>query len=97
MQFFEDVAYRVTPVGKQEATAMTEEIQAAPMLRGARGRNPTNIDHVVETIQRVSQLMIDFPQIKELNINPLVAAPTGVYATDLRISLDPANARSDHT
>ena len=58
------------------------------MLRGARGRTPTDIDAVVETIQRVSQLVTDFPAIRELDINPLIVAPDGVCAVDLRLTVD---------
>jgi acetyltransferase len=67
---------------------MTEEIQAAPMLRGARGREEADIDGVVETIQRVSQLVSDFPSITELDINPLVVAPDGISAIDLRLTVE---------
>jgi len=88
VQVFEDAAFRVAPLSEREARAMTAEIQAAPMLRGARGRAPADIDAVVETLQRVSQLVTDFPAIRELDINPLVVAPEGVYAVDLRASVD---------
>jgi len=88
VQIFEDTSFRVAPVSEREARAMTAEIQAAPMLRGARGRTPADIDAVVETIQRVSQLVTDFPAIRELDINPLVVAPDGVCAVDLRVTVD---------
>ena len=88
VQIFEDTSFRVAPVSEREARAMTAEIHAAPMLRGARGRTPGDIDTVVETIQRVSQLVTDFPAIRELDINPLVVAPDGVCAVDLRLTVD---------
>lgn len=88
VQIFEDTSFRVAPVSEEEASAMTAEIQAAPMLRGARGRTPADLDAVVETIQRVSQLVTDFPAIRELDINPLVVAPDGVCAVDLRLTVD---------
>jgi succinyl-CoA synthetase beta subunit len=58
-------------------------------LRGARGRDPTDLDAVVETIQRLAQLADDFPAIVELDVNPLVATPDGVRAIDLRLTVDP--------
>jgi len=58
------------------------------MLQGARGRTPGDTDGAVETIQRVSQLVTDFPAIAELDINPLVIAPDGVRAVDLRLTVD---------
>jgi len=88
VQIFEDTPFRVAPVSDREARSMTTEIQAAPMLRGARGRSPADIDAVVETIQRVSQLVTDFPAIRELDINPLIVAPDGVCAVDLRLTVD---------
>jgi acetyltransferase len=58
-------------------------------LRGARGREPVAEGTLVETIQRLSQLVTDFPAILELDINPLVATPDGVVAIDLRLTVDP--------
>lgn len=88
VQIFEDTVFRVAPVSEREAREMTAEIQAAPMLRGVRGRSPADVDAIVETIQRVSQLVTDFPEITELDINPLVVSPEGVSAIDLRLTLD---------
>jgi acetyltransferase len=88
VQIFEDTSFRVAPVSGREASEMTEEIQAAPMLRGARGREEADIDGVVETIQRVSQLVSDFTSITELDINPLVVAPDGISAIDLRLTVE---------
>jgi len=89
VQVFEDTAVRVTPVTEAEAREMTEEIDAAPMLRGTRGRPPADIDAVVEVIQRISQLVTDVPAISELDVNPLVVGPGGVCAVDFRMTLDP--------
>ena len=89
VEILEDTTCRVAPVSEPEAAAMTREIDAAPLLRGARGRDPVAIDVVVETIQRLSQLVTDFPAILELDINPLVATPDGVAAVDVRLTVDP--------
>ncbi len=88
VQVFEDTAFRVAPIDESAARAMTAEIQAAPMLRGARGRRPADLDAVVETLQRVSQLVTDFPAIEEFDINPLVVTPEGVTAVDLGLRID---------
>ena len=89
VETLEDTTCRVAPISEPEATAMTREIDAAPLLRGARGRDPVAIDAIVETIQRLAQLVTDFPAILELDINPLVATPTGVDAVDVRLTVDP--------
>ncbi len=88
VQIYEDTAFRTAPVSEREAREMTEEIHAASMLRGARGRHPADLDAVVETIQRVSQLVTDFPAIVELDVNPLVVGPEGVYAVDFHARVD---------
>jgi len=59
------------------------------------GREPADIERVVETIQRLSQLVTDFPSILELDINPLVAGPKGVQAIDLRLTVDPDELDAD--
>jgi len=89
VEIFEDTAFRVAPVTDRDAHEMIDAIQAAPMLHGARGRTPADTDAVAETIQRVSQLVTDFPAITELDINPLVVSPDGVQAIDLRLTVDP--------
>lgn len=67
---------------------MVEEIRAAPLLHGARGRDPVDVDALVDLIQRISQLVTDYPQITELDVNPVLAAPDGATAVDLRLTLD---------
>ncbi|KTG17722.1 acetate--CoA ligase alpha subunit [Haloferax profundi] len=89
VEILEDTTFRVAPVAESEAEAMTKEIDAAPMLRGARGADPVDIGGITETIQRLSQLVTDFPAILELDINPLVALPDGVQAVDVRLTVDP--------
>ncbi|NHN49059.1 acetate--CoA ligase family protein [Halostella sp. JP-L12] len=88
VEVIEDTTVRVAPLGRDEAEAMVDEIKAAPLLRGARGRTPADEDAVVETIQRLSQLVTDFPAILELDINPLVAGPDGARAVDIRLTVD---------
>lgn len=89
VEVMEDTTFRVAPVAENEAHTMTEEIDSAPLLRGARGRDPVDVDEVTETIQRLSQLVTDFPAILELDINPLVALPDGAKAVDVRLTVDP--------
>ncbi|QIO22947.1 acetate--CoA ligase alpha subunit [Haloarcula sp. JP-L23] len=88
VEVLEDNTVRVAPVSEPEARAMLDDIDSAPLLRGARGRDPVDEDALVETVQRLSQLVTDFPAIVELDINPLVATPDGVQAVDLRLTID---------
>ncbi len=88
VEILEDTSFRVAPVPEPDAASMLDDIEAAPLLRGARGRDPVDEAGLVETIQRISQLVTDFPAITELDINPIVATPEGVSAVDLRLTLD---------
>ena len=88
VEVLEDNTVSVAPVSETEAKGMLDDIDSAPLLRGARGRDPVDEARLVETIQRLSQLVTDFPAIVELDINPLVATPDGVQAVDLRLTLD---------
>ncbi|MFC7137975.1 acetate--CoA ligase family protein [Halobaculum litoreum] len=94
VEIMEDTTFRLAPVGADEAREMTAEIDAAPLLRGARGRDPVDLDGVVDAVRRVSQLVADFPSIVELDANPLVATPDGVRAVDLRLTVDPEELES---
>jgi len=101
VEVMEDTTFRVAPVSESEAKEMTREVKSASLLRGARGRDPVDVDGVVETVQRLSQLVTDFPAIVELDVNPLVALPEdggdadtesdgrGVAAVDVALTVDP--------
>jgi acetyltransferase len=89
VEVFEDTSFGIAPVTDAEAREMVESVESSPLLRGARGREPVDVDSVVETVERVSALATDFPAVLELDINPLVATPEGVSAVDLRLTLDP--------
>ena len=88
VEVMEDTSLRVAPVSAREARSMTEEITAAPLLRGARGSDPSDIDAVVEVLCRLSQLAAEFPAIEELDVNPLLALPERAVAADLRLRVD---------
>jgi acetyltransferase len=88
VEILEDTAFRVAPVAEPEAREMIDDIEASPLLHGARGRDPVDADALVDVIQRISQLVTDVPAITELDINPVVVTPDGVSAVDLRLTLD---------
>ena len=88
VEVLEDTTVRIAPLSEAEAAGMLEDIDSTPLLRGARGREPVDEAGIVETIQRLSQLVVDFPAIVELDINPLVATADGVVAVDIRLTVD---------
>ena len=66
---------------------MMSEIRSFPILRGVRGEKPSDLDATVDAILRMSQLVTDFPEIVELDVNPLVVHEHGAVAVDMRIIL----------
>jgi acetyltransferase len=88
VEILEDATVCIAPVSQPQADAMIDGIDAAPLLRGARGRDPVDEAAVTEVIERLSQLVMDFPAIVELDVNPLVATPEGATAVDLRLTID---------
>jgi len=87
VEVLKDVVFRVAPVTRTEAQDMVREIRSFPLLAGARGENPSDVGAIVDCILRVSQMVTDFPQIVELDINPLFAYEDGqgAMAVDARI------------
>lgn len=88
VEVLEDTSFRVAPISEREGRDMINELKSAPLLRGARGKESVDIDKVVETIQRLSQLVTDISAILELDINPCIATSEGVKAVDLRLTVD---------
>ena len=76
------------PVNEQIARQMIESLKICPVLKGYRGSPPKNIDKLIETIIRLSYLAADYPEIEELDINPLLVTPDDVVALDARIVID---------
>lgn len=89
VEALKDVVFRLAPVSRQEAAEQVRSIRAFPLLRGVRGEPPADIAAAEEIILRVSQLVTDFPEIVEMDINPLVVYNRGEGATvlDARIIL----------
>ena len=84
-----DVSFRISPVGESEAQEMMQEIKMYRILKGLRGEKPSDISAIREAILRLSQLVTDFPEIVEMDINPLLVRETdgGAMAIDSRITL----------
>jgi acyl-CoA synthetase (NDP forming) len=89
VEVLKDIAFRLAPLSEQEAREQLRSIRTFPLLRGVRGEPQADIAAVEETVLRVSQLVTDFPEIVEMDINPLVAHNDGEGAIvlDARIIL----------
>ncbi len=84
-----DVTFRVAPLSRQEAVDMMSQVRAHALLDGVRGQPPMDKAAIVDTLLRVSQLVQDFPEIIEMDINPLMVYPQdgGALALDMRLVL----------
>lgn len=82
-----DVTFRLAPLRQLSARHMLEQIRGRRILEGIRGERPADLDALQECLERLSQLDIEFPVIKELDINPLIAYPQGAAVADARIIL----------
>ncbi|MEV6699966.1 acetate--CoA ligase family protein [Streptomyces sp. NPDC051453] len=87
VEVLKDVTFRLAPVGADEAVSMLDSIRAAEVLRGVRGAQPVDRWALAEQIRRVSQLVTDFPEIAEVDLNPVIATPEGAVAADIRVIL----------
>ncbi|MFP4437178.1 MAG: acetate--CoA ligase alpha subunit [Chloroflexaceae bacterium] len=89
VEVLRDVAFRLAPISKQEVAAQIRSIRTFPLLRGVRGEPPADLESIEEVVLRVSQLVTDFPEIVEMDINPLVVhnRGEGAIVLDARIIL----------
>ncbi|MCA7082945.1 acetate--CoA ligase family protein [Cupriavidus sp. DB3] len=90
VEVLKDITFRMAPASEQDALGMLDGIAAAQVLKGVRGAEPVDRAALASMIQRVSQLVTDFPEIAELDLNPVFASPNGAIAADVRIVLDHA-------
>jgi acetyltransferase len=89
VEVLKDVTFRIAPLTERDAREMMSSIRSYKLLTGARGEKPVDLDATVDALLRLSQLVTDFPEILEMDINPLVSMPEngGAYAIDSRISI----------
>ncbi len=88
VQVLKDVTFRIAPITTRDADDMMREIRGAALLRGVRGDAPADLDAVREMLLRVSQFVVEFPEIVELDVNPLVVHARGGVAVDVRMVIE---------
>jgi len=88
VELLKDVSFRVIPVEQRDAHEMIKEIKGYPLLQGYRGKEPASLSALVEIILKISKLMEENPQIKELELNPIFAYRNKAVAVDARIILE---------
>jgi acetyltransferase len=87
-EVFRDRALGLPPLNESLARRILESLKSWPLLRGYRGKPAVNIDRLIEVIMRFSYLVADYPEIKELDVNPLLVTPDDVLALDARVVVD---------
>jgi 4-hydroxybutyrate---CoA ligase (ADP-forming) len=90
VEVLKDVVFRIVPIDEQEAINMVESIKTIKLLKGVRGEKSSDLRAISDSLQRLSQLVDDFPEIKEFDINPLLVLEEGKGArvVDARIILN---------
>jgi acetyl coenzyme A synthetase (ADP forming)-like protein len=88
VEVLKDITFRLAPATKEDALSMLDGIQAHEMLKGVRGSDPANRDAIADIIVNVSRLITDFPEIAEMDLNPVFATKTNAIAADVRIVVD---------
>jgi acetyl coenzyme A synthetase (ADP forming)-like protein len=100
VEVLKDITFRMAPATKQDALSMLDGIQAHEMLKGVRGSDPANRDAIADIIVNVSKLITDFPEIAEMDLNPVFATKKDAIAADVRIVVDfapkPPRPRPNH-
>jgi acetyltransferase len=86
-EVFKEISLRIAPINRLEANEMISELKTANILKGVRGEQPLDIGALVECLLKLSQLMIDFPAIDGIDINPVKVLEKGALAVDARLVL----------
>lgn len=89
VEVLKDVVFRLAPINEYEARDMIESVKTSKLLKGVRGEKPSDVNAVVDCLLRLSQLITDFPEIAEFDMNPLLVLEDGkgCRAVDVRIGL----------
>ena len=88
VEILQDVTFRLAPAQSGDAHAMLDDISGSKILDGVRGESGVDRNALAQTIENVSHLVNDFPEISELDLNPVFASTTGAVAADVRVLLD---------
>lgn len=88
LEIMKDVTFRIAPVARQDVVQMFKEIKGAKVLAGYRGNPPVDLDKLAGLIVSLSELAMKEKNIKEIDLNPLIADKNGVWVVDPRFLLD---------
>jgi acyl-CoA synthetase (NDP forming) len=86
----EDVSFRIAPLERRDAEDMTQEIEAYPLLMGARGQTSYDLNAAVDLLMAISRLLLDHREIKELDLSPVRLYQKGLLVLDARMMVSDA-------
>ncbi|MHA1491587.1 MAG: acetate--CoA ligase family protein [Promethearchaeota archaeon] len=87
VELLEDVSFRIAPVTEYDCNEMIHEIKGFPILDGYRGKPKADIDAIVDTLMKISDLVIKYEEIYEMDLNPVFIYEKGLICVDARIIL----------
>ena len=85
VEILEDVAFRAIPLSRHDAEAMVDQLKGRKILAGVRGEPPVDKAALVNLLLKVSSIVSAYPQLSELDLNPVIAYPDGYAVVDARI------------
>ena len=85
VELIKDVSVRLTPLSRHDAQEMVDELRTRPLLSGYRGSPPRDVPALVDAVLRVAALVDDLPQVRELDLNPILVHENGATIVDARI------------
>jgi acetyl coenzyme A synthetase (ADP forming)-like protein len=91
-ELLRDRGVRVAPISDLEADELVHSLRGTPLLTGYRGADPVDVRAIADLLVRLGLLARDIPQICEVDLNPVIASPTGVVAVDARVRVAPVTA-----
>lgn len=91
VEVLKDVSFRVAPITKYDATEMIQEIKGYPILTGIRGQEACDVKALVNILLQISKLVMDYPVINQLDLNPVFSYSKGAKCVDARIILEDSN------
>lgn len=87
VEVLKDVSFRLVPISRSDAEEMVNEIKAKKMLEGVRGRPPADQEIIIDTLLKTSKMLEECPEIKELDLNPILVYEKGAKIVDARVIL----------
>ena len=88
VEILDDVAFRLAPLAREQAKLMIDEVRGNRLLQGLRGQPPVDRPSVVEALLTMSRILIECPEIVEIDTNPLLLSERGAAAIDARVILE---------